>query len=418
MAFSAAMAAARPRRTPGGTAQAVRSAAQGRDERRSAGPPLTAALLGLQHQAGNAAVASAMGATAVRRAAGAHDPTADCPGYGPGEVKKSQSDNGMLVSDVTELPSALRIADFGVNSSTVRESIKRHPLVQSWFAALESNTTLQLDVLGLDDCVGPASAREKLRDRRAKSVLALLGPSAQSRVRFAGAAPPDQYSEDAKENLTSVDRARNRSVLVQFNQTLDMKDKTVSARPVPRRLSPGCTSAQLGALTRAQGGAMLMVQQALLATPPRPSKSLDDLVHKRQVDMLLERYFKDSGHDTRIAVAKGFRRIAEGLKATDFSRVVYDCTGRGCKDTWHAYVRGDDSDRSLFPRVYFCPAGFGFGDPELAATIVHEYSHLYDNTDDKKYCEGGCPAALTTADCIANADSYSEFAQELVTRGL
>src|SRR5262245_17135565 len=312
------------RRTAVSPAHRTRGSVRG--ARSTGGPPVAGALLALQRQAGNAAVASAMGALAVQRAGGKHRPTAECPGYGPGEIKKSRSDNGVLISDVTELPSALRIADFAVNSSTVRESAKKDPLVRGWFAAFESNTTLQLDVLGLDDCVGPTAGREKLRGKRAQNVLALLGPSAQSRVRFAGAAPPDQFTADDR---TEVGRARNRGVLIQFNQTLDMKDTTVTGkRPKSNRPMHECDDKQEEALHRAHPMAVDMAERALAALAPYPHPKLtgiDREVFTNQVEVLLKKYFNDASDRTRRAVKDGFVRTIRGLKVTGFVAEDFQC---------------------------------------------------------------------------------------------
>ena len=61
--------------------------------------------------------------------------------------------------------------------------------------------------------------------------------------------------------------------------------------------------------------------------------------------------------------------------------------------------------------VHLCEPAFGRGDIELATTLVHEFSHLFGHTDDKRYCWNNC-STLDPKDAYDNADSYSAFAKE------
>lgn len=62
-----------------------------------------------------------------------------------------------------------------------------------------------------------------------------------------------------------------------------------------------------------------------------------------------------------------------------------------------------------------CGLAFGFSATDLAETIVHVSSHMFDSTDDEEYCWGGCPASLGRWDAYDNADSFSKFAWEVWT---
>ncbi len=69
-----------------------------------------------------------------------------------------------------------------------------------------------------------------------------------------------------------------------------------------------------------------------------------------------------------------------------------------------------------FGDVHVCASAFALGDMELSATLLHELSHRLDNTDDHKYCwasDGYCEN-LSTEDAIDNADSYAQFARQVL----
>jgi hypothetical protein len=63
-------------------------------------------------------------------------------------------------------------------------------------------------------------------------------------------------------------------------------------------------------------------------------------------------------------------------------------------------------------RVHLCEAAFGKPDLELAETLVHEFSHLFDATSDRLYCWNGC-STLAPEVAFDNADSYAGFAHDL-----
>jgi hypothetical protein len=384
----------------------------------ASGPPLVGGLLTLQRQAGNAAVASALDARPVRRAAGAHSPTPDCPGYEPGEVKKSQTDFGVLFEDVHEGPASIRVSDFGVNQSVVKETVKKHPIFQGFLAAVESNTTVQLDVLGTDDCVGPTGVRDQIRDQRAKSVAALLGPGARARVRFAGAAPTEDFTE---RNLTKVDRARNRAAVIQFNQKLDIQPRDVPIDPAPPRDTTDCNSTQVSALMRAHKLAIVMAERALeVVSKYKLGTTPEEIWRRNQVDFLLRKYFNTDSYTIRPTVAKGLEPIVNSLKSIGGKAADYECGGFLCDNDSHAYIWPFIANATK--TIHVCPHGFG-NEAELAATIVHEVGHMFAwhnvvPPQGETYCEGGCPSGLSSVEAANNSDSYSEFAQEVVTRGL
>jgi outer membrane protein OmpA-like peptidoglycan-associated protein len=326
----------------------------------------------------------------------------DCPGYEPGEIARSRTGDGILTHDVMPRGrDAMLIGDFGVDRSAVKQETKEDSDLQAWIAVFESDPSYQLSILGLDDCVGAPAKRAALRKRRAESVLALLGPAARARVAVADAAPEGDFTAD---NQSIGGRAMNRGVLVQFRRVIDMKPTDVEAKPPPRRNAVACNDSEADQLARAHPIAIAMVDKAIAEIPGVGSTS-------PQAEAVMRKYFKDAGSSTHMHVRAGFLRIREGLK-TDFK---YECED-DCDKRTVAYVVP-----IVGMRVHMCKGAFGTGIFDLASTIIHECSHIFDRTNlsdiaGEPYCTGGCPASMDRWDAIDNADSYAEFAEEVYTR--
>jgi hypothetical protein len=162
------------------------------------------------------------------------------------------------------------------------------------------------------------------------------------------------------------------------------------------------------------------------------------LVHGRPIPavaVLLRKYFHDDGERTVDRVRAGFGRVVSGLTATTLG-AKYECEEPGqwqipglpsCDDPGtHAY-----SIPWVGFRIHVCEVAFTAkgGIVELASTLLHEHSHLYDGTQflkkDEPYCGprpsapgGGCPPDLSPSEAINTADAYSEFAKEAHILGL
>jgi outer membrane protein OmpA-like peptidoglycan-associated protein len=333
----------------------------------------------------------------VQRAPGADRGTPDCPGYEHGEQQRSHSAGGILGKDVLPRGTALLVADFGVDQSAVKAQAKNDADLQAWLKEFESDSSYRISILGLDDCVGDRTKREQLRQQRAEAVRAMLGPEAQKRVLVADGAPVDEYTAD---NTSSGGRAMNRGALIMFQQELDMEPIEVTARPAPkppRRKTVDCGDEQTAALSKSHAIAIRMVEKAMASIPGATST-------EPLVKALLRKYFRDDGVSTHMHVRAGFRGIMGGLK-DDFK---FECED-DCDSGTLAYVV------PIFGfRVHICNTAFG-DDNELAATIIHECAHMYDFSFGDTYCEGGCPTSMDRWDAYSNADSYSEFAQEVFT---
>lgn len=157
--------------------------------------------------------------------------------YERNERQKSRTAKGHLSSDVTRLGAdRLLIADFGADWRHIKRSTKEDPVLKSWLSAFDSDDSYRLSITGYTDCVGAESANTDLRHARAKGVEELLGSNARSRVTFRGMAALGSYVND---NNTVENRAKNRSVVIEFNQNFDFEGDTVTV--TPKRCGPDST---------------------------------------------------------------------------------------------------------------------------------------------------------------------------------
>jgi outer membrane protein OmpA-like peptidoglycan-associated protein len=141
---------------------------------------------------------------------------AQCSGYQPGEISTSRTASGHLNPDVTlHAPDQLLIADFGVSRQNVKSSTQAEPLLISWLRTFESDNSYRLKIIGYTDCVGIDGSNTRIRHGRAEQVERLLGPGARSRVTFRGMAGLGSYVTN---NNTVENRAKNRGVIIEFNQ--------------------------------------------------------------------------------------------------------------------------------------------------------------------------------------------------------
>lgn len=160
-----------------------------------------------------------------------------CPPRAPGEVQSSVAGAGHLQPDVVELDQGrLLVADLGVNSADAQPEVRLDPLLNAWLRTFEGDETFHLSIVGYSDCPGPDSINITLRQGRAQSVARLLGPSARLRTSFVGMAGLGSYVND---NSTVANRARNRGVVLQFNQEISFPAETITS--TPRHCGPDST---------------------------------------------------------------------------------------------------------------------------------------------------------------------------------
>ncbi len=139
-----------------------------------------------------------------------------CSGYQPGEISTSRTASGHLDPDVTlHAPGQLLIADFGVSRQNVKSSTQAEPLLISWLGTFESDNSYRLKIIGYSGCVGSDGSNTRIRHGRSEQVERLLGPGARSRVTFRGMAGLGSYVTN---NNTVGNRAKNRGVIIEFNQ--------------------------------------------------------------------------------------------------------------------------------------------------------------------------------------------------------
>ena len=167
-----------------------------------------------------------------------------CPSYEKNEVEISRCktgpcQEGHLPSDVIQLPrGGILIADFGVGLSEVKPTVTKERLFQSWIRYARSDLfSIILRITGYSDCVGTEKDNLTLREARARHVYDLLDKDLQSRADFVGAAKEGLSVTD---NKTRVDRATNRSVMIEIlrlpEQVIEIKDTA----PPRQCTGPGC----------------------------------------------------------------------------------------------------------------------------------------------------------------------------------
>src|SRR5262245_19008231 len=165
-------------------------------------------------------------------------PPMNCPNYEKGEVQKSRTTQGHLLSNVITHTRGLLLADFGVDWRTPPESLKREKALQDWLAemvkVIAANPTTTIRILGFSDCVGNERNNQVLRRGRAIKTRALFNQmlgngaawnSLKSKIVFADAAPAGDY---VASNATVEGRAQNRGVLIETQRSIDMKPTAVA----------------------------------------------------------------------------------------------------------------------------------------------------------------------------------------------
>jgi hypothetical protein len=325
--------------------------------------------------------------------------SAACPGYTRGEVARSRTAAGILTDDTRLLPGHIHLMDFGVNRRDVKSTVRGDKRFQRFVREVVADPTYRISILGLDDCVGSVPAREQLRHGRAQQVLTLFGRDAQSRVTFAGAADAGMYAAD---NRSSGGRAMNRGVLIGFHREEQGPGEVVKPKRKPKPApTADCDAKKAADVQAAYPVAKAMVERALRELY-RPSP---------KVLALMRKYFNDDGSRTQRELSRGLRNIKErGLDGS----VTFECDDDDdvltrCGGSVHGWAIP-----YLGWRVHLCEFAFKHSTTELASTLIHELSHLVDNTwkTSELDCTGGCPPGVDRFDLYDNADSYARFAEE------
>ncbi|HYV84168.1 MAG TPA: DUF4157 domain-containing protein [Pyrinomonadaceae bacterium] len=180
----------------------------------------------------------------VQRQAGTAPP---CPPAEPHEIETSHSEAGFLSDDVTVGSGRLIISDFGIDWRHIKSSAVRNPLLVSWLERFENDDSYRLEIIGYSDCFGPAETNIQLRQRRAENVERLLGPRARLRVNFRGM---EGLGAFLVPNNNTTNRARNRSVVIEFHQELTFPPETITG--TPHRCGPDVTQWLIDQMDRNQ----------------------------------------------------------------------------------------------------------------------------------------------------------------------
>ncbi|MDQ3773307.1 MAG: DUF4157 domain-containing protein [Pseudomonadota bacterium] len=322
-----------------------------------------------------------------------------CPKRAAGEIGRSRS-TPMFVWDMTN-PSGWLIESFAIGHSDIKPNL---PSNQRWSAFLQYMTNAadtHWEILGFSDCRGSETTNKSLRKARAQSVFDELPASVQLRIDTVEAAP---LHDCIVSNTAEIGRAMNRSAFIRIT-ALSIEGDTVTGKrpkpkPRPTARTVDCHQSEQNEIAVAYPIAIDMVDKALEVMASDTTERKD----------LLEKWCNDSSVSTVWRVRAGFQRLRRGI-TTSFK---FECEHKGewfydhfC-DSAYAYVRG-----YVGFRVHLCEHMFGRPAPEMAKTIVHECSHMFDFTDDEEYCpSSGCPKSLDRWDAIDNADSYAWFAYD------
>jgi outer membrane protein OmpA-like peptidoglycan-associated protein len=153
----------------------------------------------------------------------------------PGEIAASRTAAGILTKDVEITDKGVLVTDFGIDRRSVKGGAKRE--LASLIRQFETDPSItKIRIHGYSDCIGPGGARYHtwIRRERARRVRDLLGPGARAKVKFVGPAPLDTNNGP---NTDRAGRARNRSVLIEFDKEITFEpEKPIEASPCHEQL--------------------------------------------------------------------------------------------------------------------------------------------------------------------------------------
>jgi outer membrane protein OmpA-like peptidoglycan-associated protein len=352
------------------------------------------------------------GAPALQRFASCWSPRMsleDCPARQPGEERRSRTDISLLLYIEAPEPGYI-ITNFEIGKSKLKPSARVEPQWSEMLNAVSAQgSTWQ--IWGFSDCKGDEQMNAALRQQRAESVRQALPPAVLTHIVGASGA---SLTDCITDNANLVARQWNRSVLITpvTRELSDEGENVDGKRPVPppvNQPTEDCSASQRQKIAAAKPIAEDMVRTARYALKSNPGDP--------DVKRLLRKYFNDDSARTAAKVNDGMLETLKGLLAGSVtfeceskSDFLYDqfCTTGNSVTTAYVFAH-------VGMNVHFCEAAFDPSETDLslAETIVHEFSHSFDFTDDEEYCEGGCSPGLSTSDALDNADSYAQFAAEL-----
>lgn len=323
-----------------------------------------------------------------------------CP-KSDGEIGRSR-ERKMFLWEVSN-PNGWLVESFAIGQSALKPNLRSN---QRWLAFVDSMKKAKdtrWEILGFSDCRGSEATNRSLRKARAQAVFDELPAPVQVRVDSVEAAP---LHDCMHPNTAEIGREMNRSAFIRVSTTtLSYKgDEVTGRRPKPTQRPAArtvdCEPNEEQEIVAAFPIAFDMVDKALDVMG-------SDTAERKA---LLEKWFNDSSASTVWRVRHGFQRIKGGLN----SGFKIECEH---KDDWFYDQYCDEAIAYVVSyvgfRLHLCEHIFGRPAPKLAATIVHECSHMFDFTDDEEYCPAaGCPTSLSHWDAIDNADSYDWFAYE------
>ena len=387
-------------------------------------PPHVGAL-GLQRAAGNRAVTRLLRSTAspsrdtdtdtdtVQRYAycsPARPSGLDCPKRVAGEVATARSGPMAFASQLrldTGETGAL-IANFDIGSAAIKGNLAS-TLEWKQFLGMVGAPGTKYKIVGFTDCQGKEGGNKALRDKRANAALAALPKAVRANISSVQGADVGQC---ITENDEAADRTLNRSVAFILEQsTMDFEAEEITDT-LERKEPPteSCSTDQRKHLAVAYPLAKRIGEDAMAAIGRMTKGSPEE--------RLLRKYFGPDAWKERFHIRQGYRAALGAFRSSP----TYECVPAGQDPCTGGTVGYANAHAIVFGSpIKVCPSAFG-DDLELADTILHEASHVGDQTNDAKYCTvaGGCD--LPTSDeilpgiglggsgALQNADSYSRFA--------
>jgi outer membrane protein OmpA-like peptidoglycan-associated protein len=349
----------------------------------------------------------------------------ECPPREKGETGTARRGDMPFLNfnDPLENTSGALIVNFDIGSAKIKPNLDKTVYWKQFLRKIQSNRS-HWNLVGFTDCSGGEKLNKALRDQRAKAVFDILPAGVKTQINsYKGAS----ISECIRDNTTPADRTLNRSVLFQLT-TYDasLKPEKVAPTPRPQVDTKDCTKDQRDKLALAFHFAKMMVDKAISV--------IDHMKRGSAEETLLLKYFGNDAWNSRGEIRRTYRLMQRDWDpnltfrcetADDRDQTVNvlgkprilpgDCTG------------GTEGYTGVIPvltsghlgSILICDSAFTadiLPETDLPETILHEISHAREWTFDEHYCGRGSGCSLDTDEAIHNADSYSGFAGEALSR--
>jgi len=341
----------------------------------------------------------------------------ECPPRAEDERKTARSGQMVFFRELA-IPASgekgVLIANFDIGSAAIKSNLGQMIYWKQFLASAQTDKK-KWRIEGFSDCHGSKTANQSLRERRAKAVLSILPAPLQAQITSTGGA---LTGDCITENSNAAQRTLNRSVaLLLIESTYDFTGETITEnleRDEPD--TEGCSKNQRERLAIAFPLARRMGENARAA--------ISGMERGSPEEALLRKFFGTRAFDRRWRIKQGYTAALRAITG----RPKYKCVPQGTDPCEGSTTSGYVGAHAIIfgSPVVVCDYGFNAPDNiELADTILHEASHVGDQTNDLEYCSRSSGCSLDTTDevlpgigltdrgALNNADSYARFASEL-----